>query len=65
MCTRPFPLGGGVWGQDYTSTAFLGAQDAARHVTVMTTHHFGIATHQPLSRAAIAGYSAVSHDNHM
>ena len=35
-----------VW---YTSSAFLGAQDAARHVTVMTTHRFGIAMHQPLS----------------
>ena len=42
-----------VW---YTSSAFLGAQDAVCHVTVMTTHRFGIATHQPLSRAAIAGY---------
>ena len=41
---------------------FLGTQDAAHHVTVMTTHRFGIATHQPLSQAAIAGYSAVSHD---
>ena len=51
-----------VW---YTSNAFLRAQDAGRHVTVMTTHHFGIATHQPPSRAAITDYSAVSHDNHM
>ena len=35
-----------VW---YTSSDLLGAQDAARLVTVMTTHRFGIAMHQPLS----------------
>ena len=51
-----------VW---YTLSAFLGTQDAACHMTVMTMHRFGIATHQPPSHAAIAGYSAVSHDNHM
>ena len=34
-----------VW---YTSSAFWGAQDAERHVIVMTTH-------QRLSRAAIGG----------
>ena len=51
-----------IW---YTLSAFLGAQDVVRHVTVMTTHHFGIATHQPLSRIAIAGYSVVSHVSHM
>ena len=33
-------------------------------VIVMTTHRFGMATHQ-LSRGAITGYSAISHDNHM
>ena len=31
----------------------------------MTTHRFGMATHQWLSCTAIVGYSAVSHDNHM
>ena len=31
----------------------------------MTMHRFGMAMHQWLSRAAIVGYSAVSHDNHM
>ena len=53
-----------VW---YTLSTFLGAQDidAACHVTVMTMHHLGIAAHQLLSRAAMAGYSAVSHDNHI
>ena len=51
-----------IW---YTSRAFLGAQDAAHHVTVVTTHRFGIAMHQPLSQTAIAGYSTVSHDNHI
>ena len=64
MCTgtRPFPsYWGGVWGRDHTSSALWDTQDVARHVTVMTTHRFGIAMHQPLSRAAIAGYSAVSY----
>ena len=41
-----------VW---YTSSAFWGAQDAAGHVIVMTTHRMPMATHQRLSRAAIGG----------
>ena len=41
-----------VW---YTSSAFWGAQDAAGHVIVMTTHRIGMATHQRLSHAAIGG----------
>ena len=40
---------------------FLGTQDAAGHVIVVTTHCFGMATHQWLSSAATVGYSAVSH----
>ena len=44
---------------------FWGAQDTACHVIVMTMHCFGMATHQWFSLAAIVGYSAVSHDNHM
>ena len=51
-----------VW---YISSAFWGTQDAACHVIVMTTHNFGMATHQRLLRAAIVGYRAVSYDNHM
>ena len=44
---------------------FLGAQDAACHVIVMTTHRFGMAMHRWLLRAAIVCYSTVSHDNLM
>jgi hypothetical protein len=44
-----------VW---YTSSAFWGTQDAARHVIVMITHRFGIT-------CTIVGYSAVSHDSHV
>ena len=32
---------------------FWSAQDVACHVIVMTTHHLGMATHPPLSRADI------------
>ncbi len=61
LVPRPHPRGGNwVW---YTSSAFWDAQDAVSHVIAMTTHHFIMATHQLLSRVAIVGYSAVSHDN--
>ena len=41
-----------VW---HTSSTFWGAQDAACHVIVMTTHRLGMATHHRLSHAAIGG----------
>ena len=44
---------------------FLGRVDAAYHVIGMITHRFGMATHQPLSHAALYSYGAMSHDNHM
>ena len=49
-------MGAWAWGG-----TFLGAQDAAHHVTVMITYYFGITTHQDqlLSRAAI--YSWLYH----
>jgi hypothetical protein len=63
LVPRPHPRGGKrVW---YASSAFWGTQEVASHVIVMTTHRFGMATHQLLSRVAIVGYSAVSHDNHV
>ena len=62
LVPKPCPQGGK--GLVYIS-AFWGAQDVVCHMIVMTTHHLGTATHQPLSRTAIVVYNRVSHDNHM
>ena len=45
---------GKVW---YILIAFWGKQDAAYRVVGMTTHRFGMATHQPLSHTWL--YTAI------